>query len=323
MSGDDFALTGFGASVASTDPVNFTVPVEIVDGDGDVVAGTDLDITINPVETTTTLTTLSSTQMVQADSADAGLVPSNDNGDFQRAVTAGGNAALVGMIAAAGLAEARGGFGEQLVAHGIGDSPVAEAQEIVAQALAAHSAGQAEAGILLQQPGDSLSAPIAQNGGGRFQEVIDARGMDSHAKSDGPRDMPQGTDAATEGQADLATALTASSVAMPSADLMMDAPASQVAPVQGSLTGSSDSVGSVLADALQGGDAHGPNLDALINALPGHGGGANAALEALASHGGGAVPNGHMADLASFAGGRNAAIMDEMEVHQDALPPNG
>ncbi|MDG4882627.1 DUF5801 repeats-in-toxin domain-containing protein [Mesorhizobium sp. WSM4884] len=35
-SGDDFAITGFGAAVQSTDPVNFNLPIQIVDADGDL-----------------------------------------------------------------------------------------------------------------------------------------------------------------------------------------------------------------------------------------------------------------------------------------------
>ena len=45
----DFAISGFGVAVQSTDPVLFSLPVEIVDGDGDVVAATDeINITLNP-----------------------------------------------------------------------------------------------------------------------------------------------------------------------------------------------------------------------------------------------------------------------------------
>ena len=45
VSGDDFAITGFGAATQSTDPVDFQVPVEIVDADGDAEAAI-LDITV-------------------------------------------------------------------------------------------------------------------------------------------------------------------------------------------------------------------------------------------------------------------------------------
>ncbi|MGX5850397.1 type I secretion C-terminal target domain-containing protein, partial [Mesorhizobium sp. PL10] len=34
-SGNDFAITGFGAAVQTTDPVTFNLPIQIVDGDGD------------------------------------------------------------------------------------------------------------------------------------------------------------------------------------------------------------------------------------------------------------------------------------------------
>ncbi|MBN7756657.1 VWA domain-containing protein [Nitratireductor aquimarinus] len=47
ISGDDFAMTGFGTSVVSTDPVDFTLPIEIVDGDGDT-APAEIDITLQP-----------------------------------------------------------------------------------------------------------------------------------------------------------------------------------------------------------------------------------------------------------------------------------
>ncbi|MCV0380334.1 VWA domain-containing protein, partial [Nitratireductor sp.] len=47
ISGDDFAMTGFGTSVVSTDPVDFTLPIEIVDGDGDT-APAEIDLTLQP-----------------------------------------------------------------------------------------------------------------------------------------------------------------------------------------------------------------------------------------------------------------------------------
>ncbi|MBN7775103.1 VWA domain-containing protein [Nitratireductor aquimarinus] len=47
LSGDSFDLTGFGTSVVSTDPVDFTLPIEIVDGDGDT-APAEIDISLQP-----------------------------------------------------------------------------------------------------------------------------------------------------------------------------------------------------------------------------------------------------------------------------------
>ena len=38
VAGDEFKLGNFGAAVPSTNPVNFDVPIEVVDKDGDAVA---------------------------------------------------------------------------------------------------------------------------------------------------------------------------------------------------------------------------------------------------------------------------------------------
>ena len=47
ISGDDFDLTGFGTAAQSNAPVNFTLPVQVIDGDGDVSAASNLAITLN------------------------------------------------------------------------------------------------------------------------------------------------------------------------------------------------------------------------------------------------------------------------------------
>jgi VCBS repeat-containing protein len=46
-SGDDFAITGFGVAVQNNNPINFSVPIEVVDGDGDI-AGSSLGVTLTP-----------------------------------------------------------------------------------------------------------------------------------------------------------------------------------------------------------------------------------------------------------------------------------
>lgn len=48
VSGDDFELSGFGTSTISNDPVNFSVPISIRDGDGDIVDAGTLDVVANP-----------------------------------------------------------------------------------------------------------------------------------------------------------------------------------------------------------------------------------------------------------------------------------
>ncbi len=49
ISGDTFQIGDFGATTQSTNPVIFNVPVEVIDGDGDVSASSNLTITANYV----------------------------------------------------------------------------------------------------------------------------------------------------------------------------------------------------------------------------------------------------------------------------------
>src|SRR5207342_1856269 len=46
VSGDPFKIGNFGASVPSTDPVNFDVPIQVVDSDGDA-AGSSIGVTLS------------------------------------------------------------------------------------------------------------------------------------------------------------------------------------------------------------------------------------------------------------------------------------
>ena len=71
--GQTFQIGGFGASTLSTDPVTFELPVEVVDGDGDVSDTANLSITANtPVSNAATLDSKAS--MMDA--------PVNDNDSF-------------------------------------------------------------------------------------------------------------------------------------------------------------------------------------------------------------------------------------------------
>ena len=83
---------------------------------------------------------------------------------------------------------------------------------------------------------------------------------------------------------------------------------------------STGEVGRVLFDALAGG-GHGPNLDAVIDAVANqaHGGG-QAAIDALASYGPAAVSGWDMANIAVFTGAHAAFTTEHMALHMDAAP---
>ncbi|MEZ5681362.1 MAG: Ig-like domain-containing protein [Erythrobacter sp.] len=49
VSGDQVKLGDFGATTQTNDPVPFTVPISVIDNDGDVVSSGNLDITLDPV----------------------------------------------------------------------------------------------------------------------------------------------------------------------------------------------------------------------------------------------------------------------------------
>ena len=107
--------------------------------------------------------------------------------------------------------------------------------------------------------------------------------------------------------------MMASNVAMPSAEALvamagLDAGKSAV------------SVEAIVANALQGGG--GPDIDALLSALPSQGIGANAGLDALASLGNGTVPSWDMGHGAGFTfAGPNAITTEALVLHHDAIQP--
>ncbi len=119
--------------------------------------------------------------------------------------------------------------------------------------------------------------------------------------------------------------IAAQGVIMPSAEQL--AAAANAAAPQGSVAGNApqhnEVVAKVVADALHGGHAHGPDIEAMVHAIGSHGPAGSHAAEALASHGMTAVSNGHMAMFGGFAGAHGGLMMDPMIVHQDAAPSHG
>jgi hypothetical protein len=106
----------------------------------------------------------------------------------------------------------------------------------------------------------------------------------------------------------LAAAAAAHAPAQPQTSVAPDAQHNQV-------------VSKVLADALHGGEGHGPNIDHLVESLSGHHGGGSSAIAALASHGGAHVSMGDMGFQMAF--GSPHAIPMEEAMHVAAPPAHG
>ena len=104
---------------------------------------------------------------------------------------------------------------------------------------------------------------------------------------------------------------------MPSAAMLAAANANHTVDAHAQTNGE---VGRVLFDALAGG-GHGPDIDAVIDAVANQAHGAGqAAVEALASHGPAAVSGWDMASIAGFTGGHTPFTMEHMAAHMDAAP---
>jgi hypothetical protein len=166
----------------------------------------------------------------------------------------------------------------------------------------------------------------SNSGATRFHDMGDhARGV-AHTDAKQGTEMTEllhGSTGPAHGQAADATPVTAAAVAMPSAEQLVAASGGNAAAqAQASVSGESAQhnqvVGKVLADALHGGEGHGPNIDAALHAIHGNGP-AHDAIAEFASHGGGAVSFGHMAFGSSFFGPHGMLAVEMM--HTDAAPP--
>ncbi|WP_435417884.1 DUF5801 repeats-in-toxin domain-containing protein [Parerythrobacter aurantius] len=82
LSGDDFALTGFGTTTITDDPVPFSVPISIVDNDGDLIASEDIDIVLNaPVAGAAALGTQAiASTLALLEEGSLSVASANDNG---------------------------------------------------------------------------------------------------------------------------------------------------------------------------------------------------------------------------------------------------
>ena len=308
FTGADFGIGGFSYGVNDPgDPVAFNLPVTLTDGDGDTSSGT-VPVTVYPVgEAPSNLLALNS---VTTQGFKTALAPSNDNGSNT-------NAALLGAVAAAGLVASQDAAAHHNVDHAAMHEARVEARAAEhAQLMSAsdrHDAGGHRADHLDRGDGGRHDAVVAKTAV-IHDEVLSQHASNDHHQQNAPAALLQGTSAPAHGHEGGHAAVIAAAVAMPSAE--------QLAAVtgKGGDAQHNEVVGKVLADALQGGEGHGPNLEALINSLPGHGHGP--ALAALASHADGHVPHGHTAFAGVFSTGHNMLTMDHMAAHHDAPPPH-
>jgi hypothetical protein len=308
-------------------PLDLALGVTATDHDGDPSTGT-IHLTLVPSGSSSAaaVNTLMATNSLSTQSTDTShLVSSNDNDHhfhLQRAFGNGGNATVIGALAAAGLTASHLEEGRHHVsARGEGHGPeMTPLHTAAVTSVAPQAGGEVQTSHLIQPVGHDSGHTMLH--GARGHDVAEHARVSIGEKGHAVSELAHGTDAVHAGYGHGAAAqLTAAAIAMPSVQQLV---AAKLAP-QGheGVAGShhvvaGHDVGKVLADALHGGHEHGTNIDALINSLPGHAGRGDP-LEALASHGHGAVSNGHSGVFASFTSGHGAPIMEHMMMHQDAV----
>ncbi|MEA3066099.1 MAG: large repetitive protein, partial [Sphingomonadales bacterium] len=313
-----FKISSIGATVTTNDPVEFNLPVQIVDNDNDVSGTGNIHVTAGSASTlSAAVTTLG---------FKTALAPSNDNGGQKQTGT--NTTVLTAALAAAGISSAH-----SAAAHGSDSPHFNHGDHTIEKAaggnLASLMANRHEAHDRVDHGADTAK-------GGQHEAIVSrtpvhADQAQSQAHLGGEHhqaaqsELLQATAGPAHGGATDVAHVAAQGVIMPSAEQLAAAceSAPQLTSVAGNQPQHNEVVGKVLADALQGGDGHAPNIEALVQSIGLHGPLGSHALEALASHGMEAVSNGHMAMFAGFAGGHGGLMMDPMIVHQDAAPAHG
>ena len=236
---------------------------------------------------------------------------------------ANNNSVLVGAIAAAGL-----GASTAAAAHTFdpgGHHVTSQSGPIIASGILHQSLPAASVDVIHNAlAGETRQAVEVNSQSGSSAHHSAEFGQ--HSLTGGHGDAAQAPTAllhATEASVHSAPAhstFTSGGVGMPSLAMLAAAHANQHA-----LEGQAKSTGEVsrvVADALAGG-GHGPNIDAVIDAVANQAHNGHAALAALASHGDAAVSAWHMASFGGFPGGHTANMMEHMALHAAAAPHAG
>jgi hypothetical protein len=297
--------------------LNFNATIQ--DGDGDT-ASAPFTVTVGtaPVATLAATSSISAAE-TQDDSATL-LAVSDQSGGKKLAEPANSNTAIIGAVAAVGLAATPVAANDTVSLESNGQAAVEVAAEQVAIEASEQSGSpsgvQGFAGETREAlDTDSEVATTAARDSGSEQ----ARLTSEAAQAPEPDALPQGTEAPASAPAQ--SSFTSAGVAMPSAE-MLEAAANENAAAQGEGRGQgTHELGRVLADALAGG-RDGPNLDAVINALARHGqGGDQGVDDALASQAAAAVPGWNMGGGAHFQTAHSAFTVEAMMLHHDAVQP--
>jgi len=320
---------GFLTQTNTDQAAELNFGVTVTDADGDTATqNLTVDVGTASANTAAVQTMMTSATPLSASNDTSSLLASNDNGGHdQRAFNVGQNAALMGALAAVGLSSMHNGLEGHALGHA-SDHALAGTSfhETTVAAVTTETLSVAEP-THVTDAGPLVQAAHEPAHGGSVHDMVQAEhalaGGDTHAPQQ-MTELLQGSDGPAHGGHANASAVMAAAVTMPSAAqlaaLTGHGTAEQHTSVAGDHVQHNEVVAKVLADALHGGDGHGPSIDALVHALPAHGNGGNAALEALASHGAAAVSMGHMAFAGAFGFGHGMASMEQ---HPDAPPAHG
>lgn len=260
------------------------------------------------------------------------VMASNDNGSssHRTAWTAGESAALMASFAAVGLEIEHAKLDLHIPAGGMhapSMAPLASAASVAGAAGGSSSAAAAPTHVVESAAvAASTHAPQAASHAHDMSPLAHGLGQSDGVHAPSVAELLHGTAPVAHAPASSPSPVMAPAVAMPSAH-QLEAAAAAHAPAQGQPQASvapeaqhNEVVSKVLADALHGGDAHGPSIDHLVDSLSGHHGGGSSAIAALASHGMANVPAGDMGFQMAFGSPHVVPMEEAMHV---AAPAHG
>ena len=244
VSGSAFLVGNFGAAVETTDPVDFNVPISVVDGDGDTVSSGNIAIHVTTPEPAPFAMAMTSLAMegdpvlLSTDDSSASsrqsIAPSNDNGDTSRSFVSGNQAAMMGALAAAGLTASH-----QVAARdfdfGNDDVSFGQVQGLAAVSGPAEGGGAAVSQIVEQTPlsEEKSDDDKSNSNSSKADDAKKADNDDDGAETQEVSALAEGTEA----EQSEAAAVTADAVAMPSMEMVaaLEAESQSVASSDGAI----------------------------------------------------------------------------------------